>query len=123
MARVRYMYNSRYEILNKHSSPLDIIFLELEGIDIKCLIISSILKEILQFYNNEKSHDFNKDSLRTRLRMFVANLLGGPYLIFWKFTQENIVFLCFWIFEMLGTEGTKDTWYIWQYSPRAENDS
>ena len=73
------MYNSRYEILNKHSSPLDIIFLELEGIDIKCLIISSILKEILQFYNNEKSHDFNKDSLRTRLRMFVANLLGGPW--------------------------------------------
>jgi hypothetical protein len=40
----------------------DIIFFELEGIDIKCSMISSILKEILQFYNNEKSHDFHEDS-------------------------------------------------------------
>jgi hypothetical protein len=43
------------------------------GIDIKCSIISSILKEILQSYNNEKSHDFNEDSLRTQLRMIAAN--------------------------------------------------
>ena len=31
------------------------------------------LKEVLQFYNNEKSHDFNEDSLRTQLKMFSAN--------------------------------------------------
>ena len=31
------------------------------------------LKEILQFYNNEKSYDFNEDSLRTQLRVFSAN--------------------------------------------------
>ena len=31
-------------------------------------------KEILQFYNNEKSHDFNEDILRTQLRMFSADL-------------------------------------------------
>ena len=27
----------------------------------------------IQFYNNEKSHDFNEDSLRTQLKMFSAN--------------------------------------------------
>ena len=31
------------------------------------------LKEVLQFYNNEKSHDFNEDNLRTQLKMFSAN--------------------------------------------------
>ena len=31
------------------------------------------LKEVLQFYNNEKSYDFNEDSLRTQLKMFSAN--------------------------------------------------
>ena len=31
------------------------------------------LKEVLQFYNNEKSQDFNEDSLRTQLKMFSAN--------------------------------------------------
>ena len=31
------------------------------------------LKEILEFYNNEKSHDFNEDCLRTHLRIFSTN--------------------------------------------------
>ena len=31
------------------------------------------LKKILEFYNNEKSHDFNEDCLRTHLRIFSTN--------------------------------------------------
>ena len=31
------------------------------------------LKEILKFYNNEKSHDFNEDTLRMQLKVFSAN--------------------------------------------------
>jgi hypothetical protein len=40
------------------------------------------LKKILDFYNNERSHDFNEDLLRTQLLSFSANF---P-------TKENVVF-------------------------------
>ena len=48
-------------------------FFSLKGPGLPRQYYEEKLKEILQFCNKEKSHDFNKNSLKTQLRMFSVN--------------------------------------------------
>jgi len=40
------------------------------------------LKQILSFYNNDRSHDFDEDTLKTQLKIFSANFPAKEKLVF-----------------------------------------
>ena len=44
---------------------------------------SKELKKILGFYNNEKSHDFDEDTLKTQLQIFSKNFPPEEHLFFY----------------------------------------